>query len=143
MAKKVTVGATLLQEGDDGQLHPLSYFSSTLDDMQKNYSPTELECWAAIGACRKFDAYIKGAPKLIRISDHNPLCWLRKQKDPRGKFRRWILELESYNYVFQHCPGSAHAGPDCLSRLEQGSPDPVVNDEGYFDRKVYCIDQSL
>ena len=74
MAKKVTVGDTLLQEGDDGQLHPLSYFSSTLDDMQKNYSPTELECWAAIGACRKFDAYIKGAPKLIRISDHNPLC---------------------------------------------------------------------
>ena len=32
---------------------------------------------------------------------------------------------------------------DCLSRLEQGSPDPAVNDEGYFDRKVYCIDQSL
>ena len=53
------------------------------------------------------------------------------------------MELETYNYVFQHCPGSAHAGPDCLSRLEQGYPDPVVNDEGYFDRKVYCIDQNL
>ena len=26
---KVEVGATLLQEGDDGQLHPLSYFSSS------------------------------------------------------------------------------------------------------------------
>ena len=41
---KVAVGATLLQEGDDGQLHPLSYFSSTLDDTQKNYLSTELEC---------------------------------------------------------------------------------------------------
>ena len=129
---KVAVGATLLQEGDDRQLHPLSYFSSTLDDTQKNYLPTELQCWAAIAACRKFDVYIKGAQKFILISDHNPLCWLRKQKDPRGKFRRWILELESYNYVLQHRPGSAHAGPDSLSRLEQGSPDPVVNDEGYF-----------
>ena len=49
---KVAVVATLLQEGDDRQWHPLSYFSSTLDDTQKNYSPTELECWAAIAACR-------------------------------------------------------------------------------------------
>ena len=22
------------------------------------------------------------------VSDHNPLCWLRRQKDPRGKFSR-------------------------------------------------------
>ena len=41
---KVAVGATLLQEGSDGQLHPLLYFTSTLDNMQKNYLPTELEC---------------------------------------------------------------------------------------------------
>ena len=27
IGSKVAVGATLLQEGDDGQLHPLSYFS--------------------------------------------------------------------------------------------------------------------
>ena len=73
---KVAVGATLLQECNDGKLHPLSYFSSTLDDTQKNYSPTELECWTAIATCRKFDVYIKGVPKLILISDCNPLCWL-------------------------------------------------------------------
>ena len=71
---KVAAGATLLQEGDDGQLHPLSYFSSASDDAQKNYLPTKLECWAAIAACRKSDVYIRGAPKLILISDRNPLC---------------------------------------------------------------------
>ena len=49
----------------------------------------------------------------------------------------------NHTIMYSNCPGSTHAGPDCLSRLEQGSPDPVVIDEGYFDRKVYCIDQGL
>ena len=44
-------------------------------------------------------------------------------------------EFSENSEVLTSSPGSA--GPDCLSRLEQGSPDPLVNDEGYFDREVY------
>ena len=90
---KVSAGAVLLQE-TDGVQKVLGFHSSTLDPAQRNYSPTELECWATISACRRFRSYIKGAPKLILRSDHEPLQWLRNQADPRGKFTRWIMELE-------------------------------------------------
>ena len=37
-------------------------------------------------------------------TDHNRLVYLRLQKDPRGKFARWIIELEEYNYTINYIP---------------------------------------
>ena len=43
--------------------------------------------------------YLQAATKVILVSDHCPLQWLRKQKDPRGKYARWLSELESIPYT--------------------------------------------
>ena len=37
-------------------------------------------------------------------ADHNPLIFLRSQKDPRGKLRQWINELEEFNYTIKYVP---------------------------------------
>ena len=128
---KVSAGAVLLQE-INGKQKVLGFHSSTLDPAQKNYSPTELESWAAISSCRRFRSYIKGAPKLILRSDHEPLQWLRRQADPRGKFSRWIMELEQYEYSFEYKSGETNVVPDALSRIDLGraetdSDDPLEN----------------
>ena len=136
---KVAVGATLTQQDNAGNQKVLSYHSSTMDPSQRNYSPTEQECWAAISACRKFDVYIKGAPSLTLISDHEPLQWLRKQKDPRNKFSRWIMELEQYPYEFKYRPGVEHQGPDTLSRIDTGEPSKT-DDETKFEGHVYMVE---
>ena len=116
---KIAAGGVLMQmEGDVKKV--LGFHSSTLDPAQRNYSPTELESWAAISSCRKFKNYIKGAPMLILRADHEPLQWLRKQKDPRGKFSRWIMELEHYDYHFEYKRGVDNEGPDALSRIDIG-----------------------
>ena len=136
---KIAVGATLTQQDNAGNQKVLSYHSSTMDPSQRNYSPTEQECWAAISACRKFDVYIKGAPSLTLISDHEPLQWLRKQKDPRNKFSRWIMELEQYPYEFKYRPGVEHQGPDTLSRIDTGTPSKT-DDETKFEGHVYMVE---
>jgi hypothetical protein len=137
---KVAACGVLMQKGQREENLVLAYHSSTLDSAQKRYCATELECWAAISALRKFNVYVKGAPKITLISDHEPLQWLRKQKDPRGKFARWILELEQYNYAFQHKPGKDIAGPDALSRIET-SKEPTDEEEGeYFENHIYRVD---
>ena len=41
---------------------------------------------------------------------------MRKQKDPRGKFARWILELEEYDYNIRYIPGTKNVKADPLSR---------------------------
>ena len=136
---KVAIGGTLKQASDQGEPRILSYHSSTLEKSQRNYSPTELECWAGISCCRKFDVYIKGAPSLLLISDHEPLQWLRQQKDPRGKFGRWIMELEQYDYRFQYRPGVDHVAPDALSRIETGDR-AITDDESNFEDHIYVVE---
>jgi transposase InsO family protein len=137
-ASKCAVGAILSQRDHSGRLKPLGYFSSGLTDAQKNYSATELECWALVAATRKWHVYVQAAPSVILLCDHNPLVWIRKQKDARGKFGRWLNELEGVSYEIRYRQGKDNIGPDCLSR----APCPVdaaVNDESSFESTVYRV----
>ena len=117
-ASSVAVGAVLLQKDEESKLRPIAFFSSGLTESQKRYCAGELECWALIAASRKFRKYLQAASKIYFISDHNPLCWLRKQRDPRHKFAQWIQELESFNYEVRYIRGESNDVADYLSRLK-------------------------
>ena len=45
--------------------------------------------------------YLQAASRVVIITDHHPLEWLRRQRDPRNKYARWILEFEPINYEIQ------------------------------------------
>ena len=95
----VPVGGTLSQLNNSvGVLQPIGYYSWTLDVHQRNYSPEELECRSLVKASRKWRTYCRAVSKVILITDYNPLQWLRAQKDPRGKFARWLIDLEELPY---------------------------------------------
>ena len=64
---------------------------------QRNWSPTEKECFALLLGTREWEIYSIPRP-ITLISDHNPLVWLRQQKDPRRKYAGWITELEQVQY---------------------------------------------
>ena len=119
------------------------YFSSKLDKAQSKYSATELETFAFVAATRKWRKYLEAAPKVIALSDHNPLQWLRKQSDPRGKFARWLIELEVINYEIKYRRGKDNVVADYLSRAPTATDD-IVNDEFEFlERHVYSIDDTI
>ena len=50
------IGEVLMQVGEDGIDHPISYFSKKFD--QRNYSTIEKECLALILALEHFDVYL-------------------------------------------------------------------------------------
>ena len=75
---------------------------------------------------------------LCFLTDHNPLVWLRRQKDPRGKFARWIQELESLEYRIEHVKGVENAPADYLSRVEAEIDWEVNNETEYFERHIYA-----
>ena len=66
-------------------------------------------------AVKHWDVYLAGQKYIIR-SDHDPLVQLRKMKDPRGKFARWITQLEEYSYSIEYIPGKFNIKADALSR---------------------------
>ena len=91
---------------------------------------------------RKFNDYIKAARKVYFVTDHNPLHWLRKQRDPRGKFARWIQELESLDYEIVYTKGNQNNAADFLSRIESDIDSQVNNEFEYFERFVYHLTMS-
>ena len=136
-ASDVAFGGVLSQRGADGLDHPVAYFSDTVKKSQKSWAPTTKEAFALILAGRHWYVYLAGH-HFVLLSDHNPLVYLRSQKDPRGKFGRWIMELEEYDYEVKYIPGPKNVKADALSRNRS------ANDEqppSQFDDKIYAVDR--
>ena len=70
-ASGYVVGAVLLQIKEDGKLHPIEYYSSTLNEAERNYDIYDLELLAIVKALEHWHAYLAGSPHKIKIfSDH-------------------------------------------------------------------------
>ena len=143
-ASTTAVAAVLSQRNEEtGQLHPIDYFSSSLSGVQRNYSAGQLEAWALVSACRKWQTYLGARGEVDLITDQCPLKWLRNQKDPRRTFARWILELEEYSYTITHRPGKENNLPDYLSRNPNVAIDAKVQDESVFEDKIFTVKTSV
>uniref|UniRef100_W8AS19 RNA-directed DNA polymerase n=1 Tax=Ceratitis capitata TaxID=7213 RepID=W8AS19_CERCA len=110
------VGGVLFQLDDDNNERPIAYISAKLNRAQRNYSITELECYAAVVSVKRFRPYVEGMPFTI-ITDHASLKWLMNQKDLSGRLARWSLKLQAYNFDIQHRKGAQNIVPDTLSRM--------------------------
>ena len=135
-ASDYAAGGVLSQKGIDNVLHPIAYFSTSFTGSQRNWAPIAKEAFALILAVRHWHVYLLGTEFILR-SDHNPLVHLRKQKDPRGKFSRWIAELEEYNYTVQYIPGKDNVKADLLSRNRAANEQQP---QSSFEDKIYTID---
>lgn len=118
-ASDIGAGAVLQQEGKDGVLHPLCYFSRKFNTHQKNYSTIEKEALALVLALNHFDVYLCTTCEPMTVySDHNPLVFINKMKNKNQRILRWSLALQAYNIDIQHIKGSENVIADTLSRVQ-------------------------
>ena len=110
------IGSVLFQKDDNGNERPIIFMSQKLNQAQRNYSVTELECLAAVVGIKKFRPYIEGY-RFTLITDHASLKWLMNQKDLSGRLARWSLKLQGFNFNIVHQKGSENIVPDALSRI--------------------------
>ncbi|GBP03515.1 Retrovirus-related Pol polyprotein from transposon 17.6 [Eumeta japonica] len=75
------------------------------------------ELLAVLWACQHFRPYIYGR-KFNLETDHQPLTWLSKLKEPNAKLTRWRLRLQEYDYDIKHTKGRENKVADALSRIE-------------------------
>ena len=75
-APGISLGAVLLQEQEDGKLHPVAYASRALHRSQKNYHSSKLEFLALKWAImEQFQEYQMYKPFTVR-TDNNPLTYI-------------------------------------------------------------------
>jgi len=115
-ASSTGVGSVLFQLTSDGAERPIAFLSQKLNAAQRNYSVTELECYAAVLSVKKFRAYIEGYEFTI-ITDHASLQWLMSQKELSGRLARWSLKLQAFNFRIRHKKGSQNVVADAMSRV--------------------------
>jgi hypothetical protein len=118
-ASNHAIGAVLQQRDSNNpnSYKPVSFASRTLNKAEVNYSTTEKELLAIVWAVKYFRPYLFGRKFIIR-SDHRPLVWLFKVKDPGSRLLRWRLKLEEFDYEIEYIPGTQNTVADCLSRID-------------------------
>lgn len=109
-ASDVGLGAVLQQDKN-----VIAYWSKVLNKAERNYTTTEKECLAFVGALKNFRPYLIGQ-KFQVITDHSALKWLKNVKEPTSRLMRWCLKLQDYDFDIIHRPGKDHLNADALSR---------------------------
>ena len=111
------IGASLMQEGNDGIEHPVSYYSKKLDKHQRNYSTVEKEALSLLMAVKFYDVYITSSSFPVRVyTDHNPLVFVNRMRIHNQRLLRWSLTLQEYNLNICHVKGTDNVIADTLSR---------------------------
>ena len=93
-ASNFATGAVLSQRGEDGEIHPVAFYSKTLNYAERNYEIYDKEFLVIIQALEEWRHYLEGLPETFTvISDHKNLeYWTRAQNLTRRQ-ARWSLWL--------------------------------------------------
>ena len=134
-ASTAGLGAILAQVSE-GKEHIICCASRSLNQAEKAYPATKLECLAIVWAVAKFRPYLMSIPFEVYI-DHYALQWLKTMRTGSALLHRWSAALEEYDFTVKHRPGKSQTHVDGLSCLPVDPPPPediflqvrVLNDE--------------
>jgi len=112
------IGAILSQiSPSDNLMHPVAFFSRSLNGAEKNYPIYDKELLAIIAALENWRHFLKGSPVPFTIySDHRNLLFEKKPEKMTQRLVRWSLFLAEFNFKILYRSGSSNGKPDALSR---------------------------
>ena len=121
-ASTAGLGAILAQVRD-GKECIICCASRSLNQAEKAYPATKLECLAIVWAVAKFRPYLMAMPFEV-YTDHYALQWLKTIRTGSALLHRWSAALEENDFTVHHHLGKAQTHVDGLSRLPVGPAPP-------------------
>ena len=110
------IGCALLQTHEDGSRYPISFWSRSLIQTERNYSVSEKECLAVVWACTILRPYLERT-HFDLYTDHQALKWMMILGNTSGRLERRRLRLMEYDFTVHYKKGRLNTIADCLSRL--------------------------
>lgn len=112
------ISGVVSQSGDEDPAHEylVACVSRSLNVHESLYSAYEGEMLAAVWAIKTLRSVIHGLPFKL-VTDHRSLTFLMRSRELVGKYARWALSLQDYDFTIVHRPGVTHANADVPSRF--------------------------
>ena len=134
-------GLILLQEGEDGELHPLTFYSKVLKPHQHKYSTTYKEYLSVLYATRLYRNYLLDK-KFVVLTDHKPLLRAKNFKPDNRQLSQLDLLLSEFDFDVNYVTAKNVADADCLSRLTPFNTRKIKNNK-YIEIIEVISDQQL
>jgi len=112
-ASTVGVGGTLVQIREDGSEEPIGFCSQKLSAAATKWITYEQELYGIVFSLRHFQDLLYGKQFIIQ-TDHRNLTFLKSSEIP--KLQRWLMFMQSFDFVIHHIPGKINHVADMLSR---------------------------
>ena len=108
---------------DDGNIHPIAFYSCSMQPAELNYEIYNKELLAIFEAFRQWRNYLEGSAHVIlMLSDHKNLEYFATTKQLTRRQVRWSEYLSGFNYVICYRAGQLGTKPDVLTRHEDVYP---------------------
>jgi hypothetical protein len=132
-ASNYAIGSVLMQRDDKNILHPIAFFSKSLNSAQRNYDVYNRELLALLETCRHYRPYLHQPAHTVKIyTDHANLLYWKNPGEHNRRVARWHTELMEYDFKLEHISGTKNGRADALSRR----PD---HDTGEDDNKKLVV----
>jgi hypothetical protein len=116
-------GGVLSQNGLDGKLYPVAYYSHRLSPAECNYEIYDKELLAIIRCFEQWRPELEGAAFPIKVlSDHKNLQYFCTTKQLSHRQARWSEYLSRFQFSIVYRPGAQGQKPDALTRRSQDQP---------------------
>ena len=116
-ASDYAVAGILSLRTDDGDIHPVAFYSRTLHGAELNYDTHDKELLAIFEAFKTWRHYLESPVHTIDVvTDHKNLEYFATTKTLSRRQARWSEYLSSFNMVVRFRPGKLGEKPDSLTR---------------------------
>ena len=101
---------------DDGDLHPIAFYSCGMKPPELNYEIYDKELLAIFEAFWQWRNYLEGLTHAVLVlSDHKNLKYFVTTKQLTHRQVRWSAYLSGFNYLIRYCAGHLGTKPDALT----------------------------
>src|SRR5882672_7212089 len=108
---------------DDGDIHPIAFYSRSMQPAELNYEIYDKELLAIFEAFRKWRNYLEGSAHVVLVlSDHKNLEYFATTKQLTCRQVRWSEYLSGFNYLIRYHAGWLGTKPDALTHREDVYP---------------------
>ena len=106
----------LLQIGEDGLMHPVTFDGRKLQGAELRYPTPEKELLAIKEALLKWKHYIENGYTTMVLMDHESLHYMNSVTRPSKRLARWIDEFQGFDLDIRYRRGKDATVPNALSR---------------------------